>query len=99
MEHVAVIYNPVAGRGRAVALAERVEQGLQKTGVQVTVFATQAAGDGTRLAAELSPDVQRVFVVGGDGTLREVADGVLQGGGSAALAHIPLGNANVVARE
>ncbi|MFT5199766.1 MAG: diacylglycerol kinase (ATP) [Planctomycetota bacterium] len=99
MEQVAVIYNPVAGRGRALELAQRVKRGLQEAGAAVEVLATQAAGDGTLRAAALSPEVQRIFVVGGDGTLREVAGGVLESGGSAALAHIPLGNANVVARE
>ncbi len=99
MERACVIYNPVAGRGRAPKLAELVEQGLQATGVAVEVMATEQAGDGQRLALTLSPDVRRIFVVGGDGTLREVASGVLTAGSAAALAHIPLGNANVVARE
>ncbi len=99
MERTCVIYNPVAGRGRASKLAESVEQCLKDAGCEVQVFATEKAGDGKRLALELSPKVQRIFVVGGDGTLREVASGVLSAGGTAALAHIPLGNANVVARE
>ncbi|MDF1837153.1 MAG: diacylglycerol kinase family protein [Planctomycetota bacterium] len=99
MERVVVILNPVAGRGRAVELAERLRKGLLEKGAQVEVMETQAAGDGTRMGLGLSPEVEHVFVVGGDGTLREVAAGVLQGAGHAALGHIPLGNANVVARE
>ncbi len=99
MERACVIYNPVAGRGRASELARSVEQGLKSAGVSVEVLATEAAGDGKHLALTLSPEVRRIFVVGGDGTLREVASGVLVGGSTAALAHIPLGNANVVARE
>lgn len=99
MEQVAVIYNPVAGRGKALQLAKSVESQLLATGASVQVLATRAAGDGKELAMGLSPDVQRIFVVGGDGTLREVAGGVLESGSGAALGHIPLGNANVVARE
>ena len=38
------------------------------------------------------------MVVGGDGTLREVASAVLQAGHPLDLAFVPLGNANVVAR-
>ncbi|MCA9000651.1 MAG: hypothetical protein KDB61_01920 [Planctomycetes bacterium] len=99
MERVAVIYNPVAGRGRALGLAKLVEQRLMDSGARPEVLPTKAAGDAFRMASEFDEGIQRAFIVGGDGTLREAAGGVLEAGGHVALAHIPLGNANVVARE
>ena len=47
----------------------------------------------------MSSEIERVFVVGGDGTLREVAAGAIEAGLRPSLGHIPQGNANVVARE
>ena len=98
-ERVAILVNPTAGRGRAPHLADALEAACRGRGASVWRQATQRAGDGVRLARELPDDIARVFVLGGDGTLREVAAGVLDRAQRPALGHIPLGNANVVARE
>ncbi|HRV82235.1 MAG TPA: acylglycerol kinase family protein, partial [Planctomycetota bacterium] len=98
-ERVAILVNPTAGRGRAAHLADALEAACRGRGASVWRQATQRAGDGVRLARELPDDIARVFVLGGDGTLREVAAGVLERAQRPALGHIPLGNANVVARE
>ena len=57
---------------------------------------TRGPGDATRLARQASEaGVDRVFALGGDGTIREAAAGLL--GGHTALGVLPGGTTNVVA--
>ena len=92
-----VIFNPVAGRRRATALW-RVLDLLVENGVKVEVAETQHAGHATQLAREAAHDgFGMVVAAGGDGTIAEVANGLM--GSAAALGVIPLGTANVLAKE
>jgi diacylglycerol kinase (ATP) len=92
-----VIFNPVAGRRRASALW-RVLDLLVENGVMVEVAETQHAGHATELARAAAAEGRGMVVAaGGDGTIAEVANGLL--GGNTALGIIPLGTANVLARE
>jgi YegS/Rv2252/BmrU family lipid kinase len=61
---------------------------------------TQGAGDATRLAARaLSGGPRPVIAVGGDGTLNEVLNGLLEAGGPVTLGVAPYGTGNDWARE
>lgn len=62
---------------------------------------TQAPGDAERWAAEwnLEQPGRPVIAVGGDGTVHEVVNGLLGGGGPALLGIIPAGTGNDVARN
>jgi diacylglycerol kinase family enzyme len=92
-----VIFNPVAGRRRAAALW-RVLDLLVENGVKVEVAETQHAGHATSLAREAAADgFGMVVAAGGDGTIAEVANGLI--GSDTALGVIPLGTANVLAKE
>jgi diacylglycerol kinase (ATP) len=92
-----VIFNPVAGRRRATSLW-RVLDLLVENGVKVEVAETQHAGHATELArAAALAGVGMVVAAGGDGTIAEVANGLL--GSRTMLGIIPLGTANVLAKE
>lgn len=92
-----VIYNPAAGRRRASRLW-RVLDVLGESGVRVQVMETRHAGHATALAREAARVPGRLVVAaGGDGTIAEVAQGLT--GGAARMGVIPLGTANVLARE
>jgi diacylglycerol kinase family enzyme len=92
-----VIFNPVAGRRRAAHLW-RVLDLLVENGVKVEVAETQHAGHATELAREAASQCLRMVVAaGGDGTIAEVANGLI--GSGTALGIIPLGTANVLAKE
>lgn len=93
-----VLYNPTAGRGRGRLAAELAGTALSEAGWRVRPLQTRGHGDAGELVARFGAKAQRAVVVGGDGTLREVASSVLQAGHSLDLAFVPLGNANVVAR-
>lgn len=94
-----VLYNPTAGRGRGLAVADKAAQALAEAGWRVRRIATRGGGDAELLVRRLGPRAKRLVVVGGDGTLREAAAGILAARLSLELAVIPLGNANVVARD
>jgi len=92
-----VIFNPVAGRRRAAHLW-RVLDLLVENGIKVEVAETQHAGHATELAREAAGQGLRMVVAaGGDGTIAEVANGLI--GSGTALGIIPLGTANVLAKE
>ncbi len=71
---------------------------LRDSGWTVDIETTSAPGDATRIAGEAaSAGIGVVVACGGDGTVREVANGLA--GSDAALGVIPAGTANVWARE
>ncbi len=92
-----IVFNPVAGRRRA-ALLWRVLDVLVANGVRLDVAETRCAGDAACLAREAAGRGEKMVVAaGGDGTIAEVASGLL--GSGARLGVIPLGTANVLAHE
>jgi diacylglycerol kinase family enzyme len=94
-----VIHNPAAGRRRRQVLW-RVLDILQTSGVRVELLETSGPGHATELARLAAVDGDRVIVAaGGDGTIAEVAAGVVAAGTNARLGVIPMGTANVLARE
>lgn len=96
MIRVHIIANPVAGGGRGRLKARALCEALEQRGVEVTLFETSQSGDARLEAGRSQAPV--LAVVGGDGTLNEVLNG-LPAGSPVALAICPVGTANVVARE
>ncbi len=80
-----IIANPVAGWGRAGRLAEAVHQRLTGAGAESRIEHTSARGEAEAIAAAAlaqphQPDDDRLCVVacGGDGTLQQVANALMQ---------------------
>jgi diacylglycerol kinase (ATP) len=99
-----LIYNPVAGRVRALRAEQmrRVADALSSLGHEVEVAATAAAGSATMLARDaVGAGVDVVFACGGDGTVHEVIQGLVSETRepAAALGILPLGSANALARH
>jgi diacylglycerol kinase (ATP) len=92
-----IVFNPVAGRRRA-HLLWRVLDVLVANGVRLDLAETHRAGHAEALAREaVRRGEQMVVAAGGDGTIAEVANGLM--GSTARLGVIPLGTANVLAHE
>ena len=73
---------------------------LLEAGVEVQLTATTAPGSATAQARELAQaGFDTVIACGGDGTVNEVGQGLIESGTRAALGVIPLGTANAVAAE
>ena len=93
MHATCVIYNPAAGRGRAERLLRALPASLAG-GAELR--ATMKEGDGIELARRAcDAGFARVVAAGGDGTVHEVANGVLQSGRrDVVFGTWPVGSAN-----
>ncbi len=101
MSSTLVIYNPAAGRGRVQVQWSQVEQALRAAGIDFEAVATQAPLDAIRLARQAPTKFTQVIGVGGDGTIHEIVNGVLQACGenqTIPIGLIPLGNGDDFAK-
>jgi len=95
MAKLFVIFNPAARGEKSQRLRHFLEG---KAGAGVTLAPTQQPGDATRLAAQgVAGGYDVIVAAGGDGTINEVVNGL--GARGATLGVLPLGTANVFARE
>ena len=94
---ISVIVNPVAGKGRAKQVLPKIQAYLTKHALPYTVHMTESQGDGVRCAKQaLAEGCDRVLAVGGDGTAREVAEGLCRS--NSVLGIVPAGTGNDFAR-
>ena len=94
-----VIVNPAAGRGAGERALDPVARAFRQQGWAVEVTRTGGPGEGAALAtAAVHSGAQRVVAVGGDGTVHEVANGLLRSGGAVPLGVVPLGTGNDFAK-
>jgi diacylglycerol kinase (ATP) len=94
---IKLIYNPMAGRGRASRHHAEAERHLRELGAEIDVHASTSPADMTQAAADASRGAfDRVVVCGGDGTLHlSVREFDLANG---TLALIPLGSGDDFAK-
>ncbi|HSM50905.1 MAG TPA: diacylglycerol kinase family protein [Thermoanaerobaculia bacterium] len=97
MRRAALVLNPAAGSHRTLRTAAALQRLFARHAVRLDLLATRRPGEATALAREAAAggDLDCLFAFGGDGTLREVAAGVL--GGEQMVAVLPGGTTNVVA--
>jgi diacylglycerol kinase (ATP) len=94
---IKLIYNPMAGRGRASRHHAEAERHLRDLGAEVDVHASTSPADMTRAAADASRGpYDRVVVCGGDGTLHLAVREFDLARGTLAL--IPLGSGDDFAK-
>lgn len=99
MNAVHVILNPKSGGGRGHRLRGEIERELSARGVDAALHETRAPGHARELASEAARAGARIVAAaGGDGTIHDVANGLLRSGTSAALAVIPAGTGNDFAK-
>ena len=100
MRRAMLFYNPHSGQRRAnlgVIVAE-VAALLREAGVEASVSETSSAAEAGQQARDaVEQGFDTIFACGGDGTIQDVAQGLI--GTTAALAVIPLGTANVLAHD
>jgi diacylglycerol kinase family enzyme len=75
---VMVVYNPISGRGRSCKLAVAIAELLLRVPCDVELVQTQATPPEQWLKPKLLCDPDAIVVVGGDGTLRQVASVVVE---------------------
>jgi diacylglycerol kinase (ATP) len=99
LSSVHVVLNPKSANGRTVRRSDDVLHALHSLGVHATLHLTRAPGHGIELAHMLAADGAEVVVAaGGDGTVHDVANGILRSGSDTALGVLPLGTGNDFAK-
>ena len=98
MRKALVIYNPAAGRFPVKPFLKAIETELVKAGWKVDIVATQNGDHAVQLGKQAAAEeYEATFAVGGDGTVGQVASGLL--GSETALGVLPAGTSNVWAQE
>ncbi|GAB4504387.1 MAG: diacylglycerol kinase family lipid kinase [Anaerolineales bacterium] len=93
-----VIYNPAAGRFPVKPFVGTIERELARADWQVDMVATRSGEHAVQLGRQAAGQgYDAAFAVGGDGTVGQVASGLL--GSETALGVLPAGTSNVWARE
>ncbi len=91
------IVNPTSGFGKQKIIEKLVEQHLNHTFFESNIVYTKAAKHATELAKQaVLENFDIVVSVGGDGSINEIAKGLL--GSNTALAIVPAGSGNGLAR-
>jgi diacylglycerol kinase (ATP) len=98
MQELPIILNPASSSGKAGRLKGRLEQGLGRRGVAYRILETRAPGHAAELAVQAHGEgATRLVVMGGDGTIHEVTNGLLAQAGAGGLPEIgviPVGTGN-----
>lgn len=93
-----VILNPYAGRWTALQRREEAAAALEAAGVPFEMVLTTAAGHGIELAAQaVAEGFSPIISAGGDGSISEVVNGMMQAAGDGPLPPfgvLALGSAN-----
>ncbi len=97
---IGFIINPASAASRCPARWAELQDGFRQDGIEGKARFTSRPGDAVRFAQELARECDVVAAVGGDGTLFEVASGLLLSGATrTALGVVPLGTGNDAARQ
>ena len=98
MRNIAFIVNPISGTKAKSRVAKLIRELLDTQQFAPIVVVTEYAGHATQLAQQFAmQDYYAVVAVGGDGTVNEVACGLI--GTNTALGIIPNGSGNGFARH
>lgn len=99
MKRARIIYNPTAGRETFRKELPKVLQRFEQAGYETSAHATIGEGDAAH-AAEVAVErrYDLVIVVGGDGTINEVVQGIAEAAYRPKIGIIPAGTTNDFAR-
>jgi diacylglycerol kinase (ATP) len=94
-----IIVNPTAGSGHAARLIPWIRERLAPR-PDAELLVTTRRGDAEEATARaVESGCDRVVVVGGDGTIQEVVNGVLDGRAPTSIGIVPVGSGNDLARS
>ena len=98
MKNIAFIVNPISGTKAKNRVGKLIRELLDLQQFAPTVVVTEYAGHATQLAQQFAmQEYYAVVAVGGDGTVNEVASGLI--GSNTALGIVPNGSGNGFARH
>lgn len=92
------ILNPMAGKAGVNAIQDKLRDKLKQLGIVGEFAKTTGPGDATKMAtAAIDKGYNTIVVVGGDGSVNEVINGITKD--SVAVGIIPVGTTNNLARH
>ena len=95
MKKLFFVYNPHAGRERIKTNLSDIVEVFSKAGYEVTVRPTLSPGETMELARCAPPDADIFVCSGGDGTLNEAVNGIMnRKEGKLPIGYIPAGSTN-----
>jgi YegS/Rv2252/BmrU family lipid kinase len=99
MRKIAFILNPLSGKGNKEAVEQYIGHHFGwSAGFDIQQYTTRYAGDGYEQARQFAAQaLDAVIAVGGDGTINEVARGLLHS--PTAMGIVPMGSGNGLARH
>lgn len=90
-----LIVNLIAGRGRCKALFPKVKEAIDRHKIDYDLHYTNEPLEAVDVAKMgIEAGFTHIIAMGGDGTVNEVANGIVAGGGGAILGVIPAGLGN-----
>ena len=91
--------NPTAGRGRAGRRLPRICELIEAGGVTVSIHESRDVGDlETQVRTRLSEGIRQLIVAGGDGSVHEAINAILDSGCRVAFGLVPTGTGNDFAK-
>ena len=90
-----LVVNPTSGRGQGVKVAQELAEALGQKGIASETHVTRERGDGLRAMRAKGTDYDLAIAIGGDGTIRETLEGLVDT--EVPVAVVPAGTANVLA--
>lgn len=94
MKKLLFIINPKAGLKKNKHYIDDAVKVFEDSGYKVGIKYTKKRADGTNIAKEFGDKVDLVVCMGGDGTLNEVMQGMIEGNVNTPLGYIPAGSTN-----
>lgn len=95
---ILVIYNPVAGSGKGKRIAKEAISELKASKAELIIHESKSKEDLIKNVRENSRKVDKVIVMGGDGTFRDVAFALEQEDWPCPLGIVPAGSGNDFAK-
>ncbi|MGB6338430.1 MAG: acylglycerol kinase family protein, partial [Candidatus Aminicenantaceae bacterium] len=98
-DKAAILFNPSAGRGKALKKKNRLEELLKKHDITYDLFVTQSEEDLLGLTQEKSKEYNVLVGVGGDSTFNIMANEIYKRSADVSLGMIGLGSSNDILKE
>ncbi len=91
MKHIFII-NPIAGAGRGLKIGKNIEKKAEELGLDHIIHYTTRGHEATEIARSYRKEKGIIYSVGGDGTLLEILNGMIDSKNM--LAVVPAGSGN-----
>ena len=89
-----IIVNPMAGSREMGGIVDYIGNRLSGDKLSSRLFHTEFPGHARDIAEKICGTVDRIIIVGGDGTINEVVNGIVESGSRITVGIVPAGSGN-----